>query len=103
MNQKALTLRIFGFVASILLTLGSYFLVLYRDIFHLQTEIAIIIILAFATLQLLFQFLFFLDLWREKGPKWNIGTFLSTLVLVILIIMFSIWVMHALNYNMMQQ
>lgn len=101
MQQKALTFRIIGFAGSVILTLAAFFIVAYPDVFHMEIKTAITIIFILAVLQFIVQFLFFLDIWREKGPPWNLAIFFSTLFIVLTVIIFSIWIMNHLNYNMM--
>jgi len=96
-----LTLRITGFLASVILTVAAYFIIVRPDFFHLGIKTAIFIILFLAFLQLVVQFIFFLNIWREKGSYWNSGLFVFTLSFVIIIVAFSIWIMNHLNYNMM--
>ncbi|WP_068469233.1 cytochrome o ubiquinol oxidase subunit IV [Candidatus Protochlamydia phocaeensis] len=99
--QGILTWRITGFVLSLILTFATYFIVLYPDSFYLKARQAAIVIFILALFQLTVQLIFFLNLWREKGPLWNLGFFLSTVFLIFTIIFFSIWIMDNLNYNMM--
>jgi cytochrome o ubiquinol oxidase operon protein cyoD len=99
--KKELLLRIIGFLGSVILTLAAYFIIVRPDFFHLETKTAILLILLFAVLQLLIQFLFFLNIWRERKTYWNVGVFASFLSIVVIIIFFSIWIMNHLNYNMM--
>jgi cytochrome o ubiquinol oxidase subunit IV len=101
MQQEILSFRIIGFIASLIFTMATYFVVMDPEFFHLDIRTAIIMIFIFAVLQFMVQFIFFLDLWREKGPPWNLGVFVSTLSIIIIIIFFSIWIMDHLNYNMM--
>lgn len=101
MHQKTILFRIIGYVASLLLTLGAFFIVLRPDFFNLGFKDAVLIIIIFALLQFLFQFVFFLDLWREKGSHWNLIVFASTISIILIIITFSIWIMNHLNYRMM--
>jgi cytochrome o ubiquinol oxidase subunit IV len=101
MHQEMLTVRIIGFVASLILTLVAYFIIIRPESFHLEIRMAIIVILILAVLQFIVQFLCFLNLWREKKPNWNLSVFVSTLSVLITIIAFSIWIMDHLNYNMM--
>ena len=101
MYQKALKLRIFGFVASLILTLVAYVLIVHPDSFRLNAETAIQFIFILALMQSLIQLFCFIDIWREKGPLWNLGVFVSTISVIVIIIAFSIWVMHHLDYNMM--
>lgn len=103
MNQKTVSLRIIGFVASLILTLAAYFIIIRPDFFHLEIRTAVILIFSLAVLQSIVQLIFFLDLWREKGPRWNLGVFVSTISIIFIIIVFSIWIMNHLDYNMMMQ
>lgn len=101
MLKQALTLRIFGFLASLILTLAAYFIIAYPEFHHLGIRNAIIVIFALAILQATLQFIFFLDIWREEGPRWNLAVFISTILIILTIILFSIWIMNHLNDNMM--
>lgn len=101
MHQKPLTLRIIGFVTSLILTLAAYLIVIRPGSFHLSVKSAIVIIFILAVCQSIAQFLFFLNIWREKGPRWNLSAFISTILIVLTIIFFTIWIMGHLEYNMM--
>jgi cytochrome o ubiquinol oxidase operon protein cyoD len=92
MQEKPLTLRIIGFVISLILTLIAYFLIIHPGFFHLGMGMAIMAILILAVLQAMVQFIFFLNVWKEKGPPWNLGVFLSTLSIIFIILFFSIWI-----------
>jgi cytochrome o ubiquinol oxidase subunit IV len=97
----ALALRIIGYVGSLLLTLAAFFLFSHPEYFHLKVWMVILIIFIFALIQFVVQFVFFLDLWREKGPRWNLFVFFSTMSIILIIILASIWIMDHLDYNMM--
>lgn len=101
MFQNELAVRVTGFVGCIALTLLAYFVILDPDFFHLRTTPAMTTILILAVLQFMVQFVFFLNLWREKGPPWNLGVFVSTVSILFIIIFFSIWIMRHLEYVMM--
>lgn len=101
MNQKALKLRIIGFAASLILTLAAYLIIVYPELFHLKTQAALITIYTLAVFQSLLQLFCFIDIWGEKGPPWNLGVFISTISVVLIVILFSIWIMDTLNSNMM--
>ena len=101
MYAKALTLRIIGFVTSLLLSIVTYCIIMTPQFFHLTNERAVYTILILAGIQAIVQFIFFLDVWREKAPFWNSGFFVSTLSIIATIIVFTIWIMNTLNYNMM--
>jgi cytochrome o ubiquinol oxidase subunit IV len=101
MDQKTLPRRIVGFLLSLLLSFCAYFIILHPGLFQLRNVTAVQAILLLAALQSFVQFVFFLDVWREKGALWNLGFFVSTISIICIIIFFSIWIMDNLNYNMM--
>jgi cytochrome o ubiquinol oxidase operon protein cyoD len=43
---------------------------------------------------------FFLHLGQGKDTKWNLVIMLSTLTIVLIVVIGSIWIMNHLNYNM---
>jgi|SRR6516162_763924 cytochrome o ubiquinol oxidase operon protein cyoD len=99
--HKTLISRVIGFVASLILTLTAFLIVTHPVFFHLGIRIAIIVIFILAILQGIVQSICFLNVLSEKGPRWNLVIFISTISIVIVIIVFTIWVMNHLNYNMM--
>jgi cytochrome o ubiquinol oxidase subunit IV len=101
MHQNILVFRITGYVTSLILTLAAYFIIVNPAFFHLETTGAIFVIFTLAVLQFMVQFIFFINIWREEGPRWNIGVFVSLTSIIIIIIVGSIWIMNHLNYNMM--
>jgi cytochrome o ubiquinol oxidase operon protein cyoD len=96
-----LTLRLTGFVASLLLTLAAYFLILHAEWFDMGNRAATIAIFILAGIQSVVQLICFIDIWQEKGPLWNFYVFVSTLSIIFIVIFFSIWIMSHLNHNMM--
>lgn len=78
-----------GFVLSIALTLGAYFV---------RAEIAIVV---FAVTQALLQLILFFDLRHESKPRWNLLVFLFMLLVLFILVSGSIWIMHNLDYNLM--
>jgi cytochrome o ubiquinol oxidase subunit IV len=104
MHEK-LTIKpyIIGFVLSLVLTFGAYFVVDLRQQLPITTELVITSILVLAVLQLLVQLFFFLHMGQEKKPRWNMVVFLSFIGLILLIVISSIWIMYHLNYNMVPQ
>lgn len=99
MDQGNLKSYITGFITSIVLTLAAYFVVIRPTIFG-SASTTLIVILGFAVLQLIVQLIFFLHLAQQPGRRWKLTVFFSTLALVLLIIVGSIWIMEHLNYNM---
>jgi cytochrome o ubiquinol oxidase operon protein cyoD len=98
--HRELSLRVTGFIASLILTLAAYFIILNPDFFHFDIKTAIIVIFIFALVQALAQLIFFINVWKEKGPLWNLSVFISTVSIIFVIIFFSVWIMNHLNYNM---
>ena len=86
-----------GFVLSIATTLLAYFFVVYG---LLPKELLIYVVLAIAIVQLVVQLVFFLHLGR--GNRWKLMTFLFALLVVLVVVVGSLWIMHNLDYNMMQ-
>jgi len=94
--------NIIGFVISIILTLAAYVLVfIHVHAAHELISHAVLIpaILLLAVVQLMVQLVFFVHL-GSGGAGWKWGIFISTLGLVLLIVVGSIWIMDHLNYNM---
>lgn len=87
-----------GFVLSILLTVSSYLVVTQH---LLPNDMIIAVVIFLALLQFVVQAIFFLHLDKESGPRWNLAIFLSTLSIVVMVIIGSLWIMTHLNYNMM--
>jgi len=87
-----------GFVASIILTVVAFAVVMY----HLFTmQIMIVVIVGLAVVQLFVQLFFFLHINEGYRPRWRL-MFLGFAVLVMFIIVGgSLWIMAGLNYNMM--
>lgn len=96
----ALSYRVTGFIASLVLTLAAYFIILQPEFFNFDIKTAVVIIFTLALIQSLVQLIFFINVWKEKGPLWNLGIFVSTASIIFIIIFFSIWIINHLNYNM---
>lgn len=93
--------RLIGFVASLILTGAAFFIFFRPDFFHLEMKMNIVAIFILAILQCSVQSIFFLHILSEKGPRWNLVVYASTISIIFIIIFFSIWIMDTLNYRMM--
>ena len=93
--------RVIGFLASVILTLTAFLVIFRPDFFHMEMRMNIAILLILAIIQFVVQSICFLNIWGEKGPRLNLIIFISTISMVIVIVIFTIWVMDHLNYNMM--
>jgi len=87
-----------GFIASIVLTLSAYALV----VMHLLPGMILLaVIFGLAFVQLIIQLVYFLHLGAESGGRWKLGMVIATAGLIFVIIGGSIWIMNHLNYSMM--
>lgn len=96
-NKKRIRSFINGFALSLILTLLAYWFVV-DAIF--KGWVLLTVILVIAIIQFMVQLLFFLNLGQESKPRWKLVIFLSTLALVLIITLGSLWIMNHLNYNM---
>lgn len=88
---------IVGFILSLVFTFIPYYLVVEKVI----TGTGLLVtILGFAVLQMLVQIIFFLHLGREKGPRWQLAFFVSTVGIILVVVVGSLWIMSHLHYNM---
>ena len=86
-----------GFILSLVFTLIPYYLVV-EHVMHGNVLLATI--LGFGVLQMIVQVLFFLHLGREKKPYWQTTFLVSTVGIILVVVVGSIWIMHHLHYNM---
>lgn len=100
MNRE-LSFRATGFITSLILTFAAYFIIMNPDFFNFNIKTAVTVIFILALLQSLVQLIFFINVWKEEGPLWNLGIFISTVSIIFIVVFFSIWIMNHLNYNMM--
>jgi cytochrome o ubiquinol oxidase operon protein cyoD len=87
---------VIGFLLSGVTTLLSFYLVITHA---LPADILIYVIMGIAVLQLLVQLVFFLHL--GQGGRWKVITLLFALLVVLVVVVGSLWIMHNLDYNMM--
>lgn len=98
--MNTLSLRITGYLLSLILTFAAYFLIVTPTFFNFDVYRAALTIFCLALLQSIVQLIFFINVWKEEGPSWNLWVFLSTISIIFVIIFFSIWIINHLNYNM---
>lgn len=94
---SSITTYALGLIASLILTLTSFFLVT-NHTFNSQTLTIAIFLLAIT--QLIFQLIFFLHLGRERSPRWNLLVLSFAAIVLLILVIGSIWIMNHLNYNM---
>ena len=87
-----------GFISSLILTIAIYRIVIHH---HLGGWVLAMAIFGLALIQAFVQLIFFLHLSLETKPRWNLITFLFTVLVIIVVIGGSLWIMSNLNYNLM--
>lgn len=87
-----------GFIASLILTSISFFLVVEEV---LSKNYLISTLVALALIQAVVQLLFFLHLGKEAKPRWETVIFFFMLLLLSIIALGTLWVMHDLNQRTM--
>lgn len=87
-----------GFFVSLAITILVY-LIAVKD-YQAQRDL-VVILMGFGIVQALVQLVFFFQLTNEEKPRWNLMTFLFTVLVMIIIIGGSMWIMQNLNYNLM--
>ena len=87
-----------GFVLSVILTAIPFWLVMAKVI--PSPVWTIVVILAFAAVQILVHMVYFLHMAPSVEGGWSLLAFVFTLVLVIITLSGSLWVMYHLKTNM---
>ena len=89
---------LFGFIASVLLTLTAYFLVDKQLLIDRELIIAIVVL---AVAQAIIQLIFFLYLGKEARPRSNLLVFLFMLLILSILFIGTLWIMYSLNDRVM--
>lgn len=92
------TSYIIGFIASICLTLTSFYLVVSK---YFSVQMLPYIIVGLALVQAIIQLLFFLHVGQEAKPKWETLVFYFMMTVLLIISVGSLWIMADLNARMM--
>jgi cytochrome o ubiquinol oxidase operon protein cyoD len=88
-----------GFIASVILTVIPFSLVM-TDVFSSQ-NMTIVIILGLALVQIVVHMMYFLHMNFHSEGGWNMLSLIFTLLLVFITLAGSLWVMYHMNVNMM--
>ena len=88
-----------GFVLSVILTAIPFALVMGGS--GVATPLLMVILLAFAAVQVVVHMVYFLHMNAKSEGGWNALALIFTVVLVVIVLSGSLWVMHHLNTNMM--
>ena len=87
-----------GFILSVILTLIPFGLVMYPT---LPKSITLMIVLAFAVIQVLVHLVYFLHLDRSKEQRDNVIAFVFAGLVILLLVGLSIWIMFSIHTFMM--
>lgn len=88
---------IWGLLFSIALLALSY----YCTFIGLSKGAFMITVWMLAIGQAIIQFIYFMHLFVETKPRWNLIIFLFMLVIIVVLVGGSIWIMDNLSYNIM--
>lgn len=87
-----------GFISSLVLTFAAYALVSG----HLLDGLNLLLVLGgLAIVQMIVQLLFFLHVTDETRPRFRLLSFGFMATVLVIVVAGSLWIMHHLNYNMM--
>jgi len=93
--------RVVGFVGSLTLTAIAFWIFFFPGALGLSTQANVWIVCILALMQCSVQSIFFLNVLSERGTRWHLIIFASTLSIIAIIVVGSIWIMQHLNDNMM--
>lgn len=90
---------VIGFAVSIVLTFAAYIAVVEQ----LASGLTLLLILGgLALSQMVIQLIYFLHLPEELRPRYKLLSFGFMVVILLIILVGSLWIMHHMNYNMME-
>lgn len=87
-----------GFILLVILTLIPFGLVMYPT---LPKSITLMIVLAFAVIQVLVHLVYFLHLDRSKEQRENVIAFVFAGLVIVLLVGLSLWIMFSIHTYMM--
>lgn len=97
MGQKTLATYLTGFFLCIVLTLIPFWLVIQHVLPNKHLYLALFV---FAVIQLYVQVVFFLRVNASPEGRWNLGSFLFTLLILAIVVIGALWIMYNLNFYM---
>lgn len=87
-----------GFILSVILTVIPFGLVMYPS---LPKDMTILIVVAFAVIQVVVHLFYFLHLDSSREQRWNVSAFLFTGLVIVLLVGLSLWIMFSIHTEMM--
>lgn len=96
-EHRTTTSYVVGFILSLIFTAIPYYMVVHKTV---TGNSLLMTILGFAFLQMLVQIFFFLHLGRGPKPLYNVAFFVSTVGIILVVVLGSIFIIDHLHYNM---
>jgi len=87
-----------GFILSVILTVIPFGLVMYPT---LPKDMTLLIIVAFAVIQIVVHLYYFLHLDTSKEARSSVTSFLFTAMVIALLVGLSLWIMISIHTSMM--
>ena len=87
-----------GFILSVILTVIPFGLVMYPS---LPKDMTVLIVVAFALIQVVVHLYYFLHLDRSAEQRENVSAFLFTAMVIALLVGLSLWIMFSIHTSMM--
>ncbi len=87
-----------GFVLSVILTVIPFYLVMNPS---LPKDMTLLIIIAFAVIQIVVHLYYFLHLDTSKAARSSVTSFLFTALVIALLVGLSLWIMFSIHTSMM--
>ncbi|MDE1166472.1 MAG: cytochrome o ubiquinol oxidase subunit IV [Pseudomonas sp.] len=97
-SHGSLKSYVIGFVLSIILTAIPFGLVMYGSLSKTAT---LVIVLAFAVIQVLVHLVYFLHLDRSAAQRENVTAFVFAGLVILLLVGLSLWIMFSIHTVMM--
>jgi cytochrome o ubiquinol oxidase subunit IV len=88
-----------GFALSVFLTAVPFWIVM--DQVFRKTSVAVVVVLAFAVVQIVVHMFYFLHLNTKSESGWTMMSLIFTVVLLVITLTGSLWIMNHLDNNMM--
>ena len=89
---------VIGFVLAVILTVIPFKIVMDGT---MDRSTTLLIILGMAAVQVVVHLKYFLHMDGSKEQRWNVMSFLFTLLILFIVLAGSLWIMHNMNANMM--
>ena len=87
-----------GFILSVILTLIPFGLVMYPT---LPKSITLMIVLAFAVIQVLVHLVYFLHMDRSPEQRNSVAALIFSALVIVLLVGLSLWIMFSIHTEMM--